>query len=294
MKMKNLFILTALLLQGAFLSAQDTTIVQGPWSSKGMISLNFSQVSLKNWSQGGDNSYAINTLSAFSLNYNRDKSSWSNSIDAGYGIQKVGEKPSGKTDDHLEIDSRYGYKTSGNWFVSGILNLKTQFTKGYKISETDKTLISDFMSPGYIQFSLGMEYKPSEHFFILLSPLGSKVTIVANDSLSAAGSFGVDPGKSMRTEFGGSVKAGVNVELMKNVTLTSSADFFSNYLNNPQNIDINWKMLINMKINEFLSANISTTMLYDDDIKYIDAEGNILGPRVQFKELFGIGFSVKF
>ncbi|MEZ4999361.1 MAG: DUF3078 domain-containing protein [Bacteroidales bacterium] len=155
-------------------------MVAGPWKSKGMASLNFSQVSLTNWSQGGESSYAVNALTAFSMDYNKDKSSWSNALDAGYGIQKVGEKEAGKTDDHIEITSRYGYKTSKNWFLSGMLNSKTQFTKGYKVTETDRILISDFMSPGYIQLSTGMEYKPNDKFFVSLSPVGGKVTIVAN------------------------------------------------------------------------------------------------------------------
>ena len=81
---------------------------------------------------------------------------------------------------------------------------------------------------------------------------------------------------------------------MKNVTLTSTLDLFSNYLDKPQNIDVSWRMMINMKVNEFLSANISTHLLYDDDVTYTDSEGINQGPRVQFKEILGIGFSVKF
>ena len=292
--MKHIFYGLILLMAPLLISAQDTTAVKGPWTTKGMASLNFSQVSLTNWSQGGESSYAINTLTAFGMDYKKDKSSWANSLEAGYGIQKVGEKRAGKTDDHLEIVSRYGYQTSRVWFLSAILNLKTQFTKGYKVTETDRIMISDFMSPGYIQLAIGMEYKPNDNFFVAISPVGGKVTIVANDSLSSVGSFGVEPGETMRSEFGGSVKVGVNRDIMENVNFTSTLDLFSNYLNNPGNIDVSWRAMINMKINKYLSANISTHLLYDDDIDYTDSEGVNQGPRVQFKELLGIGFSVKF
>lgn len=292
--MKNSFLVIATILLAASLSGQDTLKVEEPWKTKGMASLNFSQVSLTNWAQGGESSYAINALSAFSVDYAKDNSTWGNSIDAGYGIQKVGDKPSGKTDDHIELVSKYGYKTSKHWYISGMLNVKTQFTKGYKLTETDRILISDFMSPGYILLSLGMEYKPGDAFFVSLSPLSGKMTIVTNDSLSSVGSFGVAPGETIRSEFGGSAKIGLNKEIMKNVTLTSTLDLFSNYLDKPQNIDISWRMMINMKVNEFLSANISTHLLYDDDINYTDSEGINRGPRVQFKEILGIGFSVKF
>lgn len=127
-----------------------------------------------------------------------------------------------------------------------------------------------------------------------MSPVSSKITIVVNDSLSDAGSFGVGPGKNTRSEFGGLVKIGVNKDLMENVNLTSTLDLFSNYFDNPQNIDISWKALLNMKINQYLSANISTHLIYDDDIDWVDSEVITGGPKVQFKEILGIGFSYKF
>lgn len=287
------FIIIALTLP-TFVMAQEEVPDEGPWKKKGMATLSFSQVSLTNWAGGGESSYAINGLSAFNLNYAQDKTSWDNLIDIGYGIQKVGEKSPGKTDDHLEVLSKYGYKTSDNWFLSGMINMKTQFTKGYQVTDAGNVLISDFMSPGYILLAIGMEYKPSDAFYFSASPIAGKVTIVMNDSLSSVGSFGVDAGKTSRSEFGGTIKIGVNKEILKNVNLSSTLDLFSNYINSPQNIDIGWKTMINMKINELLSATISTHLLYDDDISYTNPEGVKGGPRVQFKEILGIGFSVKF
>jgi len=293
--MKKLYMILAALAVTFSLAAQETTEEEGSsWKKSGMAALNFSQVSLSNWAQGGESSYAINALSAFSLNYAQDKTSWDNSLDVGYGIQKVGDKDPGKTDDHLEILSKYGYNTSGNWFISGMLNIKTQFTKGYQQTDTDRVIISDFMSPGYILLAIGMEYKPSDAFFFSASPVSGKITLVMNDELSDAGSFGVEAGKTSRSEFGGVIKIGLNKDIMKNVSLTSTLDLFSNYIDNPQNIDISWKAMINMKVNEFISANISTHLLYDDDIDYLDTEGVSQGPKVQFKEILGVGFSVKF
>ena len=291
--MRYAFIIVALTLS-SLVVGQEAEQPEGPWKKNGMATLSFSQVSLTNWAQGGESSYAINGLSAFNLNYLKDKTSWDNLIDLGYGIQKVGDKKHGKTDDHLELLSKYGYKTSENWFLSGMINIKTQFTKGYQITDAGDVLISDFMSPGYILLAIGMEYKPSDAFYFSASPVASKVTLVMNDSLSTVGSFGVEAGSTSRSEFGGAIKIGVNKEILKNVNLTSTLDLFSNYLESPQNIDIGWKTMINMKVNEFLSANISTHLLYDDDISYIDPEGLKGGPRVQFKEILGIGLSVKF
>ena len=165
-----------------------------------------------------------------------------------------------------------------------MLNFKTQFTRGYKETDAGKVVISDFMSPGYILLAIGMEYKPTDAFFFSASPLGGKITLVMNDSLSTVGSFGVEAGKTTRSEFGGTIKMGVNREIMKNVSLTSTLELFSNYFDTPQNIDVSWKAMINMKVNEFLSANISTHLLYDDDIDYIDSEGFRRGHRFSLRK----------
>lgn len=278
----------------AFISAQDTASVEGPWKYNGVASLNFAQVSLTNWSQGGESSYAINALSAFNLNYNKDNNSWANSLDLGYGIQKIGDKDPGKTDDHIELLSKYGRETGNNWFLSGMLNFKTQFAQGYKNTPAGRVIISDFMSPGYLMLSIGMEHKKDDSFFVSLSPVSGKVTIVSNDSLSSAGSFGVEPGNNTRSEFGGSVKISLKKEIMENVNLSTTLDLFSNYIETPQNIDISLRALVSMKINKFLSANLSAHLLYDDDIAYIDEEGIAHGPRIQFKEILGVGLSYKF
>jgi hypothetical protein len=293
MKKSLLLIIFALSISVAAFT-QEETPETGPWTFNGMGSLNFSQIALVNWAQGGENSQGINALMLINLNYTKGKAAWGNALDMGYGIQKAGEMPATKSNDYIDFISKFGYETVNNWFISGLFNFKTQFDQGYKGAGETRTLISEFLSPGYINLNIGMEYKPNDNFYVLIAPLGGKATIVTNDDLSAAGAFGVEPGKSFRAEMGASVRVMLIHEIMKNVTLNTSADFFSNLLNKPGNIDISWKALISMKINEFLSANLSTHMLYDDDVEFIDAEGINRGPRTQFKQVLGVGFSVKF
>jgi len=275
--------------------SQDTDSAS-VWKTGGVSTLNFSQVSFENWAAGGENSYSLNGMFSLHANYKKDRTSWENSLDVGYGIIKQGSRGIRKTDDKIEITSKYGYKSTSNWYYSGAFSFKTQFDKGYKYAEEagTKTKISEFMAPAYMLLSLGMDYKPSDHFTFLISPLTGKSTFVLNDSLSNMGAFGVEPGKKIRNEFGGFLKIGYNKEIWKNVTLNTKVEFFSNYLEQPQNVDVNWEMLISMKINEYLSANLNTQLIYDDDINYIDKNGVEHGPRLQLKEVFGIGFSYKF
>ena len=132
-----------------------------------------------------------------------------------------------------------------------------------------------------------------------MSPLSSKFTFVADDVLSAAGAFGVDPGKKFRAEMGGTLKSELKFKVVKNVDAVTNLSLFSNYLKNAQNIDVNWDFRLNMKINEFLSANLLTNVIYDDDILVpVDRNNDGIidgkGRRLQLKQLFGAGLSLKF
>jgi hypothetical protein len=112
--------------------------------------------------------------------------------------------------------------------------------------------------------------------------------------LSAAGEFGVKAGKKSRAEFGGSIRFAAKKEVVKNVTAATKLDLFSNYFHNPQNIDVDWTVMLNMKVNEWLSANFLTQLVYDDDIKILDPDTDKKAPMVQFMEMFGVGVSFKF
>jgi hypothetical protein len=150
------------------------------------------------------------------------------------------------------------------------------------------------MAPAYTLISLGMDYKPGEAFSLMLSPLTSKTTLVLDDALSSRGAFGVEEDRKMRNELGAFMKIAFSQDIWENVTLHTKLDLFSNYLEDPQNIDVSWEMLITMKVNEYLSANLNTQLLYDDNIHYFNEAGKDMGPRIQFKEVFGAGFSYKF
>src|SRR6056297_870343 len=291
---KNIYLITSLLICSGLLSAQEEADTIKYWKFNGVSAINFSQVSLTNWAAGGDNSYAFNGLINLSLEYSKDNNDWSNTLDIGYGIQKQGEQEIRKTDDNIDFTSKYGRKVSESFFISALLNIKTQMDDGKKYETDTSYVISRFFAPAYLQGALGMEYKPSEVFYFVLSPVAGKLTMVLDDTLSARGSFGVDAGEKTRLELGGSVTMGVKKEIMKNVTLKSTLGLFTNYLENPQNVDVDWKMSINMKINDYLSANLNTHLIYDDDIKTTDDEGNEQGAKVQFKEVFGVGLTYKF
>jgi hypothetical protein len=281
------------LLAASGLMAQETAIDSvKTWKTGGNTGLSFTQTSLTNWAAGGENSLSTNAYLSVFANWARGKGAWDNTLDLAYGLLKQGDQDVRKSNDKIDLASKYGYKASDKWFYTALLNFKSQFTDGYKYPD-DSTVISTFLAPGYVTASLGMDYKPNDKFSAFISPLTSKFTIVNDQTLADAGAYGVDPGEKLRSEFGGFVKVAYKTDLMENINLTTKADFFSNYLHNPQNIDVNWEVLIAMKVNKYITANLSTQLLYDDDINIVDKDGKV-GPRTQFKEIFGVGFAYKF
>ncbi|HBG71112.1 MAG: hypothetical protein A2W93_02590 [Bacteroidetes bacterium GWF2_43_63] len=280
------------------------------WKKGGMFTVAFSQVSLSNWAAGGENSFSGNSLVNTFANYKKAKISWDNTLELGYGIMKQGDQDMRKTDDKIDFSSKFGRKLTTNSFAAALLNFKTQFMPGYNYPD-DSTIISNFMAPGYLLFAAGYDFKRGDWLSLFIAPVTGKMTIVTDELLANAGAFGVEPavlnpvdssiatpGKKMRSEFGGYFKGAFSKDVMKNVKLNTKLELFTNYLHNPLNIDVYWETNIGMKVNKFITVTIGTTLIYDDDIdiEIRNEAGDVIGkgPRTQFKEVFGLGFSYKF
>jgi hypothetical protein len=288
----------------------DTVAVRNIWDFGGTGTVNFSQVSLNNWAAGGQNSMSVLGILNLYTNYKQGKNTWNNTLDLTYGSVKLQNQRVQKSDDRLELNLKYGREATSKWFYTGQLNMRTQLTPTY--TPNRDTMLSNFMSPAFILTSIGMDYKPNPKLSVFISPLTGKFTAVLNQDLADQGVFGVQAadqdmegnlisgtGQRLRKEFGGFVNVRFRNEIFKNVTLQSKADLFSNYLHNPQNVDMNWENLVDFKINKFLSATLFVHLIYDDDILIdVDRSGDGAidgkGPRLQLKETMGIGFSYKF
>lgn len=267
------------------------------WKFGGNIGLAFSQVSLTNWAAGGDNSLSATGNLRLSAIYKKDKNEWENYFLTSYGLQKIGKDPYRKNEDKIEFISKYGHKLSSKWLYTANLNFRTQWNEGFKDKE-DSLKFSDFFAPAYLTAALGLDFKPNANFALLLAPISTKFTFVADDSLASLGSFGVTPGDKFRAEFGGLIKLlFIKKGIIKNVDLSTNLDLFSNYTERPERIDVNWEVIIDMNINEFLTATFSTYLIYDYDVKFTEID-EIGVPyekdKVQFKEILAVGLTYKF
>jgi hypothetical protein len=274
------------------LKSLATDTISG-WKKGGATSINLAQTALSNWAGGGENSFALSGVLGLFANYKDTTAVWDNSLDIGYGVLKQGTGGLRKTDDRLEINSKYGKKAFTNFYYAALINFKTQFAPGYNYTVNQK--ISNFLAPGYLVGAIGLNYQPNSYFSAFLAPFTGRLTIVKDTALSNSGAFGVDPGKSSRMEFGGYARILFNKqdfkgELMKNVSITSKLDLFTNYLKDPQNVDVSWENIIFLKVNKYIVVSLNTNIVYDADVK--DPVDNVA--KVQFKEILGVGFAYKF
>lgn len=270
------------------------------WEKGGVVGLNLGQTALKNWSGGGQSAVSGTGLVSLFGNYQKGKSAWDNSLDLAYGLLSQNNGPFLKSDDRIELNSKYGrqFAKSKKWYYGGLVNFRSQFTDGYA-TPAQTSIISRFMAPAYLTAAIGLDYKPNKYLSIFIAPISSRTTFVMDNSLNAVGAFGVDSNSTYRAELGGLLMAKFTKEIFKNVGLKTQVTLFSNYMDNPQNIDVLWDLLLNMKVNKYISASISTTLIYDHDILIgLDTDNNgtidAQGQRVQFKEVLNIGFSYKF
>jgi hypothetical protein len=282
-----------------------------PWKVGGVISINGQQVSLTNWSAGGNNSISLGGLVNVFAKYKKGKVTWDNNLELGYGVIKQGDnKQWWKNDDKIQFSSKFGRQLKKSWYATALGDFRTQFVDGFNYPN-DSVYISRFMAPGYALAAIGFDYKPNDHFSAFIAPVTGKFTFVNDDSLARYGAFGVqkeirDPNqggkvtqnyKTHREEFGAYLKVQYQTKVMENITFQTVLELFSNYLNNPQNVDVNWTTLTTFKVNKFISATLATQLIYDDDIKVLrnagDQKGTI-GPDVQFKQVLGVGFTYKF
>lgn len=263
------------------------------WTLSGVSSLNLSQISLSNWAGGGENAVGFEVQFAYSANYKRNRHLWQNRLEMAYGLNQTESTGTKKTNDKIYFSSTYGYEMTKSLYLSGQLGYNSQFAKGYDYTTDPKTYISRFMSPGYLTTGAGLTWNPKAYFTATLSVISWRGTFVCSKILSEQGAFGVTPGKHLFSEMGGNLKMEVKYEFLKNMTVYSRLDLFSNYLEEAKNVDVRWDIQLNMQVNKWFSANITTNMIYDNDTKILQKDGT-KGPRLQFKETLGIGLQVNF
>jgi hypothetical protein len=253
------------------------------WEKKGMFTFLLNQANFNNWLAGGQSSISGNAGVKYDFNYKSDTWTWDNKFFANYGLTKLHDQALQKTDDRIEFNSLLGKKASGEWYYSAFFNFKTQLDSGFDPAD-NSVKISHFFSPAYFQFGPGMMWKKSDNLKVNIAPATSKLIMVHKHFTDLGPSFGVAQGASSRYEFGAALNAYYKFNLMENVTAENIFNSYTNYLQDAQNVDIDYTLNIVMKVNKYMSTNLSFQTIYDDNA--------FAG--FQTREIIGIGVNYGF
>lgn len=233
------------------------------WTKKGTFTLLANQASFNNWLAGGQNSISGNISGNYDFNYKNENWNWDNKLMGSYGLTKLKGQDLQKSDDRLVFNSLAGRKASGEWFYSLFFNFQTQFDSGFDLASGIKT--SHFFSPAYFQFGPGMLWKKSDNLKVNFAPATSKLIVVHPHFTELGPSFGVEQGDSSRFEFGAAINGYYKFNLMENVSVENILNLYSNYLEDPQNVDVDYTLNIVLKVNKYLSTNFAFQTIYDDN-----------------------------
>ena len=256
------------------------------WFFFGQNNLVFNQSSFSNWNSGGNNNIGIIGKINYNISYRQGKHFWENSLLSGYGLVATAGQATRKTDDYFNFLSNYGYDIGNNYYLSAGLQFLTQFAPGYNYNKTPNPSYSDrisrILAPAYINLGMGVSYNPNENFQITLRPINGKFTIVADERLQKKGLYGLEAdGQSLRREIGAMVNVLYRLKVYKDITLSNSLNFFGNYLDHIERVDVSYNAVVNFRLNKFISTNITADFLYDHDQIQ----------KLQVKQTLGIGIS---
>lgn len=262
--------------------SQDTEESKPNWTKKGVITFLVNQSSFENWIAGGISNVSGTLGLNYDFNYQKNDWTWENKLIANFGLTKIKNQDTQKSSDLLEWNSVVGKKAKGYWYYSMFLNFKTQFADDL---DKDTKGPTQFLSPGYFQFGPGMLWKKSDNFKVNIAPATSRLIVVEKNLTEPNEAyFGVEQGKSTRYELGASIGAYYKFNVMENISMENILNLYSNYLEDPQNVDLDYTMNMIMKINKFISANLSYQTIYDDNA--------FRG--LQTRQVFGIGINYIF
>jgi hypothetical protein len=279
------------------------------WEKENSFGINVSEVAFINWNAGGDNAVSGLGFLKFARKYKFSHFQWDNNLELRYGLNAQDGRKLRKTEDVIRLSSNLGFRkdTISNWFYSVQLNFNTQFSNGYKYPDRE-TPISRFMAPGYLLFGAGTSFiTKDQKFNLYLSPLTQKSTFVLDQDLADNGAFGVNeaildadgnvitPGENHLLEIGILITNNFNYNVAENIELKSRLNLYTDYIKSFGNIDVDWELNLNMKVNKFISTSLGTQMIYDDDILFDvvkNENGTILNPgipKIQFKQILAVG-----
>lgn len=310
----SLFLLFIFISASGFSQSQVTTTntkKDSLWERKNSVGFDVSQIAFLNWNAGGNSSISGLLKGNFTRKYKRKNLKWMNELIVRYGVNKQDGIELRKTDDSFKFTSSVGYRKDSLslWYSTAKFDFSTQFTNGYSYPNTTISISKPF-APAYVFLGVGSEYNDKENqLTVYISPLTMKSTLVLDQRLANLGAFGVtkatfdvdgnllEDGQLYKFELGFLVTSQFKREIYKNVIFENRLSLYSDYVNKFGNIDVDLEFKFDLVVNNHIRANIGAHIIYDDDIKAkeeVNGQQVTVGPKVQLKQMLGVGLVYEF
>ncbi len=288
--------------------AETTKLEEIPvyWSYDFSTSLAFNQTYLANWAKGGENSLStmLDIKGEAKYTNKEAETEWTNNARLKYGSIITEEHGLRTNTDMLEFNSQYNKVIREKIDFSTVFYMKNQLARGYNYPN-DSVVVSKFLNPTTFTLGVGVEYKPFKKTMLNFSPLSYKNTFVLDTAGIDQTNHGIDADKKARQEMGGQLLIKNKISVWDGLNISNSLRLFSNYFDNPQNIDVDWEMSLDKRINWYFSVSLNLHLIYDDNIRFpvMDDNGDPVllpdgskkkVPKMQFKEFVGLTFAFKF
>ena len=235
------------------------------WKNSAVIGANLTQVSLTNWTKGGENTLVFMVFSKNAFNLHEALYDWKNTIRLMYGQSKIGNADFQKSDDEIFLESMHSRNIG--WVVNpfAAVQVRTQFAPGYKNVTTDNGVdssvqISDFWDPGYIIESFGFSYASGPEFSTRLG-VGFKETFSKKYGYAHDPSVANDDA-TFRFETGIESSSKLVYDVMENMKLTSQLDLFSAF-NKLDVWDVRWESDITGKVNDYVNVSLNVILVHE-------------------------------
>jgi hypothetical protein len=265
-------------LQQEAAKARDTTKPMG-WQLASVAGINLSQVSFKDWAQGGANSMAYALWGNGAAVRYGEKTRWSNSLKLTYGEARVGDQGSRKTDDEIYFESLLIYILGTTINPYCAFTLRTQFAPGYAyFTDAPRKQISAIFDPAYLTQSAGVAYTPFDNLTVrfgagLREVLTSTYTQYTDDlATSEIEKSRVEGGLESVTDF--------KWPFAENMVFTSRLELFAPF-KTPDRVVMRNDNTIAMKVNQYVTVNFNVQVINDVNVS----------ARTQMKEALAVGVS---
>lgn len=260
------------------LIAEDEKKVEG-WTPSGVVSLNLSQVSLSNWTQGGQNTISWTLIGDFGAKYISGPYTFTTNLKTSFGRTKLGSDEYQTTDNELFWDQvlEYNFGSPIELYMSN--TIRTVVANGFDYSGAIPVQISSFWDPGYLIQALGGAYKHIPGLELRLG-FGFKETFA--DKFFAK--YTDDPETIEEEKF--KLRTGIDFaavgkwNLKENIQYKTQLNLFGRF-KEIDVWDVRWDNTITAKLSEIFNVNLNVLVIFDKDQSH----------KTQIKEALQIGIS---